>query len=117
MKVPKLLLVLVTLLLAAPAYAQGVQVKETAPGQLKRAKITPDAATATARKLVPMGKIVSAEIEDEDGKLIYSFDMRTAGKSGIDEVNVDAITGKGTAQHEAPSAEAKEKAADLKKKP
>lgn len=117
MKAPKLLLVFAALCLAAPVYAQGVKVKETAPGQLKRAKITPDAATATARALVPKGKIVSAEIEEEDGKLIYSFDMRTAGKSGIDEVNVDAITGKGTAQHESPKDEAKEKAADMKKKP
>lgn len=117
MKAYRFLLVIAALVLTVPAYAQAVKVKETAPGLLKRAKVTPEAATATARSLVPKGKIVSAEIEEEDGKLLYSFDIKTAGKSGIDEVNVDAISGKGSVQHESPQDEAKEKAADMKKKP
>ena len=33
-------------------------------------------------------------MERENGKLIYSYDIKTAGKSGIDEVHVSAITGK-----------------------
>jgi uncharacterized membrane protein YkoI len=82
--------------------AQGVKVTESKPGLLKNAKITPDSAIAIARARLPKATINAAEIEQENGKLIYSFEMKTAGKSGIDEVNVDAMTGKlvGKVQHE-----------------
>ena len=60
--------------------------------------------------------MVGSEIEQEDGKLIYSFDFKIKGKSGTDEVNVDAMTGTILkVEHESPKAEAKEKAADRKK--
>jgi uncharacterized membrane protein YkoI len=109
MKVSRLVLAMG--LIVAQAGAQGVAVKEDKPGLLKRAKITAEAATATAQARVPKGRIVSAEIEEEKGTLIFSFDIKTAGKSGIDEVNVDAITGKVLGvEHESPKAEAKEKA-------
>ena len=42
-----------TLLTAAPVFAQPVTMKEEKPGQLKLAKITPAAATATAQAKVP----------------------------------------------------------------
>ena len=103
--------------MAAPLVAQNakVTVKEEKPGLLARAKVTADAAIATAQAKVPKGTLASAEIEEENGKLIYSFDFKTAGKSGI-EVNVDAVTGKFVAmEHETPKTEAKEKAADAKK--
>jgi Peptidase propeptide and YPEB domain len=38
------------------------------------------------------GMIKSSELEKEHGRLIYSFDVRTA--DGIHEVNVDAMNGK-----------------------
>ena len=104
--------------MAAPVVAQNakVTVKEEKPGLLARAKVTADAAIATAQAKVPKAKLASAEIEEENGKLIYSFDFKTEGKSGIDEVNVDAVTGKFmTLEHETPKSEAKEKAADAKK--
>ena len=104
--------------LGAPLVAQNakITVKEEKPGLLARAKVTSDAAIATAQAKVPKGKLASAEIEEENGKLVYSFDFKTKGKSGIDEVNVDAVTGKFVAmEHETPKSEAKEKAADAKK--
>src|SRR5262249_38764640 len=55
-------------------------------------KISMKRARAVALKQVTGGKIESAELENEDGKLIYSFDIRN--RSGITEVNVDAMTGK-----------------------
>lgn len=58
-----------------------------------QAKVSVDAATATALAKVPGSTVKSHELEREDGKLIYTFDLKTAGKSGIDEVNVDAMTG------------------------
>lgn len=57
------------------------------------AKVKEGEAMATAMKEVPNGKIESGEIERENGKLIYSFDMKVPGKSGVEEVNVDAMTG------------------------
>ena len=105
-----------TLLTALPVFAQPVTMKEEKPGQLKLAKITPAAATATALAKVPNGKIETAEIEEEDGKLIYSFAIKITGKSGIEEVAVDAKTGKVlSALHETPEDEAKEAQADVAK--
>jgi hypothetical protein len=96
--------------------AQAVTIKEEKPGLLKLAKVTPEAATASALAKVPGGKIDKGEIEKEKGKLIYSFDIKVEGKSGIDEVAVDAMTGKVLGvEHESPAAEAKEAAADKAK--
>ena len=57
------------------------------------AKVSEADAIATAEKEVPDGKIESAEIEREGGKLIYSFDVKAPHKSGVEEVNVDAMSG------------------------
>lgn len=74
--------------------AGGAALNEQAPGLLKLARVSPEAATATAQAQVPEGQIQAAEIEREHGKLIYSFEMKIAGKSGVEEVNVDALTGR-----------------------
>lgn len=90
------------------------EAKEAAMDE-KEAKITLAAATATAQKAVPNGKIVAHELERENGRLIYSFDFKVAGKSGIDEVAVDALTGAMLSKsHESPADEAREAAADKK---
>src|SRR5689334_10150823 len=52
------------------------------------------ASRATARAQAPRGTIESQELEREHGKLIYSFDFRRPGMRGIQEVHVDALTGK-----------------------
>src|SRR4051812_15465277 len=68
--------------------------KHTLPKALQKdAKITETAAADAAMKAVPGAKIQSVDLEKEDGKLLYSYDMKTAGKAGIDEVRVDATTG------------------------
>ncbi|MFI5311362.1 MAG: PepSY domain-containing protein [Gemmatimonadales bacterium] len=110
-------LAIAALLLAAGSLAaQDVKVKETKPGLLKRAKITSEQAIATAKAKLPNAKLDAGEIEEEDGKLIYSFDFKTAGKTGVDEVNVDAMTGKiVSVAHETPEDEAKEAKADKDK--
>jgi glucose/arabinose dehydrogenase len=93
------------------------KVKEQKPGLLKQAKITPDAAEATALAQVPGGKVTAREIETEKGVLVYSFDVKETGKEGYQEVTVDATTGAVVStMHESSKAEAKEKAA-LKHKP
>lgn len=101
----------------ATAHAQAA-VHVSGSAKLKaEAKITEAAAIASARKEVPTGKIESAEIERESGKLIYSFDIKVPGKRGIEEVNVDAMTGALIAhEHETPKAEKKEAAMEAKEK-
>ncbi len=83
------------------------------------AKVSEADAIATAEKEVPNGKIESAEIEREGGKLIYSFDVKAPHKSGVEEVNVDANTGTVVKkEHEsakAEKAEMKKEAAEMKK--
>ncbi|MEP6849826.1 MAG: PepSY domain-containing protein [Acidobacteriota bacterium] len=60
------------------------------------------------------GRIKSSELEREHGKMIYSFDIRTANR-GITEVNIDAVTGAVIAvTAETAAGEAKEKADDKK---
>lgn len=96
------------LLTAGPALAQGIKIEEDKPGLLKQAKITTEAATATALARVPGGKLQSGEIENEDGRLIYSLVVKVEGKKGVEEVNVDAMTGAiVNVEHEADPLESK----------
>ena len=88
---------------------------ETQAQLQKEAKMTMADARAMAQQTVPTGRIASGEIEREGGKLIYSFDMKIAGKSGIDEVNIDAMSGTLISnQHETPKDEKAEAKADAK---
>jgi uncharacterized membrane protein YkoI len=70
-----------------------VKSAETQATLQKEAKITEPAARATALKEVPNGTVKSSELERENGKLIYSYDITVPGKSGVEEVNVNAIDG------------------------
>jgi len=104
-------------LAAAPGSAQVAKpaaAKRETMKQLKaEAKITEKAARATALAQVPGGHVRKWELEREDGKLLYSFDIASKGKTGIDEVQVDAITGTVISnKHETPAMEKAEKKAD-----
>ena len=105
---------LLTLALAAPAALLAQPIKGSAKLRAQ-AKISGDSAKHVALAQVPNGKIRSGELENEKGKLIYSFDIKVAGKSGVEEVDVDANTGAVVAhEHEtakAERAEAKKEAA------
>jgi uncharacterized membrane protein YkoI len=83
----------------------------------KEAKISEADARATALKEVPNGTVKSEELEREHGKLIYSYDISVAGKSGVQEVNVNAIDGTVVAnEHESAKTEKKEAAKESKEK-
>ena len=76
------------------------------------AKITMAEAQKIALAKEP-GKLKSKELEKENGKLIYSFDIKT--KSGVHEVNVDAVSGEIVEDKvESAASEAKEKQEDKK---
>ena len=101
---------------AAGAQAPKHQKKVETQAELqKEAHMTMADARALALKTVPTASIQAGEIEREGGKLIYSFDMKVPGKSGIDEVNIDAMTSRLVSnQHETPKAERAEAKADAK---
>ena len=90
---------------------------ETQAELQKEAKISEATARATALKEVPNGTVKSSELEREHGKLIYSYDITVPGKTGIEEVNVNAIDGSVVAkEHETPKAEKKEAVQEAKEK-
>jgi uncharacterized membrane protein YkoI len=81
-------------------------------------------ADARKKALDTIGKgagIVKGGLEVEDGCLIYDYDVKVAGKSGIEEVTIDAGDGKVIkTQHEGPvaagAAKVEQKAVQVKDK-
>lgn len=79
------------------------------------AKISTDTARKTALNSVNASgaQVTKNELEVEKGCLVYSFDIKVPGKSGVHEILVDAGTGKVVAtEHESAVKEAAENAAD-----
>jgi len=102
-------IVFTTALALTPAYAA----KETQADLQKEAKISMNKARSIALKKVAHGKIASEELERENGRLIYSFDIKSA--KGVTEVNVNAMDGKVVDVHEESAAkEAAEKKQEAK---
>jgi len=100
------------------AFAEEKAEKKDKQAKLEaQAKVSKADAEKTALAKVPGGKVKDAEIEEEDGKLIWSFDITKEGSKDITEVEVDAKTGEvlksGT---ETPEDEAKEKAEEKEEK-
>jgi len=86
---------------AAVAAQKAAYTRDVPDSLLKMAKVTEAKAAAIAQRRVPNGTIRSLELEREHGNLIYSFEIKVAGKAGITEVNVDAVTGRvGPLEHE-----------------
>lgn len=99
--------------LCAVITAAQTSYKRDIPARLaKQAKIDEQTAAAAARAHLPTGTIKSVELEREHGALIYSYDLIVPGKKGVEEVNVDAMTGKiVSTEHESAAAERNEAAA------
>lgn len=96
---------------ATPPTAHKTGGKADAQGQMKKeARISKDSARAIARATIPNSKVSSTELERENGKLIYSIDLKVPGKAGREEVHVDAMTGAVISQqHETAKEEKAEK--------
>jgi hypothetical protein len=91
--------------LVSPAVAAEKQNKLEA-----QAKITRAAAEKIALTQAPNGTVKEGELEEENGRLIWSFDIATPGAKNITEVQVDARTGKIVAtEKESPADQEKEK--------
>lgn len=59
-----------------------------------QAKVAEDSAVARALARVPGGRVEQLVLEREGGRLIYSLDIKVPGKAGIEEVHVDALSGR-----------------------
>ena len=105
-------------LLAGCASEKSEKAEKHAHKQAKlmaEAKVSKDDAAATALAKVPNGTIKESELEKEDGKLQWSFDVVTPDSKDITEVNVDAVTGEViSADKESADNEASEKAGEKK---
>ena len=78
--------------------------------------LTAAQAEKTALAKVPNGTVKDGELEKEDGKVIWSFDITTPDSKDITEVAVDANTGEVVnVAKESPEDQSKEKAEDEKK--
>lgn len=99
----------------APVLAQGVPREGRAQGAMARAdqaraqstvpiadehhrlasaRVKPDSAQRLALARVPGGRVTSAELEEEGGRVTYEFIVLERGEQSIAEVEVDAQTGK-----------------------
>jgi hypothetical protein len=82
---------------------------------MKQARISKGQAEHLALARVPHGSIKSAEIENEKGHLVWSFDISNPGTRNITEILIDAKSGKIISQQtETPRDQANEAAADNK---
>ena len=79
---------------AAPAVPEDpvTSITEASPGLTDRAGISGDRALAIAAAEVPGGTVVEAEIEEEDGRLVYDIHVKVDG-DGEYEVIIDAMSG------------------------
>ena len=90
--------------------------KQEQANLLAQARISRGDAEKTALAKAPNGTVKEAELEKENGKLIWSFDIATPGSQNITEVGVDAISGEViSVASETPEQQAKEKAEDARK--
>jgi len=85
--------------------------KEDSSAKLKaKAKISKAEARKIALTKAPKGKVKASELEEEYGKLVWSFDIATPGTKDITEVQVDAVTGEVVrVEKETPADQEKEK--------
>ncbi|MEO6879104.1 MAG: PepSY domain-containing protein [Gemmatimonadaceae bacterium] len=105
----------------APLAAQDPQPKyqrDLPAALLKQATVSEQNAAKTALAKIPTGRIQAVELENESGRLIYSYELKVPGRTGIEEVNVNAKTGAVVnVEHETPGAEKGEAKAEKGGKP
>ena len=87
------LLLAVALGLLAPSSTFAAPRQEPPTALEARAKISETRARELALARVPHGTIKEGELEEEDGRLVWSFDVSVPGTRDITEVQVDAVTG------------------------
>jgi len=97
--------------------ASSVAIAKTHVGEdlSKEATISEPEARKIALARIP-GDVQSEELEREHHRVVYSYDIKQAGKPGVEEVLVDAKNGKiVSVKHETDANEKKEKEHDRPK--
>jgi hypothetical protein len=107
----------ITLLSIAISLCLGTAFASESPATAKAAggeRITKQQARSIAQQKYPDSAFESAELETENGTLIWSVDVRPHGSNDIRELQIDAHNGKLIkTEIETPADQAAEKAADL----
>jgi uncharacterized membrane protein YkoI len=99
------------------AIASGCASKSSQALLQSRAKVSQVDAIKVALARIPNGTVKDTELEEENGRLIWSFDFATPGTGDITEVQIDAITGLlVTVEVENSAQQAEEAAAKLREK-
>ena len=88
------LLSLAFVMLAIFAASTSMAGEESQSALRKQATVTEAQARKSALAKVPNGTIKSSELERENGRLIWSFDIAKGRTRNITEVQVDAKSGK-----------------------
>jgi uncharacterized membrane protein YkoI len=102
---------------AALGMSHGFAAEPSQAALMAEARVTQAEATKTALAKEPKGVVKSAELQREHGRLIWSLDLAQPAKSGMTEVQVDALTGKIVSlKKESASQEAAEASAEAKEK-
>jgi len=84
-----------------PAYK-----REVPAALLHHAKVSEDSSLKVASARIPGGAVQSVELENENGKLIWSWEFTLAGRPGVYECNVNAADGSIVGvEHEMPKAD------------
>ncbi|TMA26495.1 MAG: hypothetical protein E6J78_13705 [Deltaproteobacteria bacterium] len=107
----KELLLKTFVLILGLAFSAAAADKCKEPPELKaKAQVTcGQARKAALARVKAAGRVQDAELEEDQGKLVYSFDIRRKGASGVEEVQVDAQSGAVTSvKHESAKDEAAE---------
>lgn len=103
---------------AAIVLAFGCVTHKTQADLKAKAKISQAQAQQTALAEAPAGSTVKeCELEEEHGKLVWSFDLATPGTEDITEILVDALSGKINAiEKETPAQQESERRAKKQEK-
>ncbi len=84
-----------------PAYKREVPAR-----LLHQAKVGEDSSLKVASARIPGGEAQAVELENENGKLIWSWEFVLAGRPGVYECNVSALDGSIVGvEHEMPKAD------------
>lgn len=98
MSAPKKLIAVMTVVLSiTPAVSLAqvrgpLPIREETPGLLSQATVSPAHARLAAFGAFPGTQMVAAQIRRQGNRLVYSFDLEYAGRSGTEQVQIDAAT-------------------------
>lgn len=74
-----------------PAPPDGVALRVEDEAFVERIRVSDGEARFIARREVPEGRLISAALSEQDGRLVYSYELEVEGRPGLVRVMVDAV--------------------------